>query len=234
MSVVVSKGVFDGDAEVPTWSEFCALRQRLDESEENKQALWEAVNQFKRNQGEDIYAEFRKLRDAAFTAYEHLNGPLPDGRWTAWKCIDVHGKRLDALDQRLNALPDAMREIVREAVSAELKPLIESAITNLDGLLKDNGELASKAASLSNEVERCRARVESAEKQFQCVPDTIAELRKLIDDAKANLNGVETENNHLRKEVADLREALASCRKDIDELRKPPRKYGFFQRLFFS
>ena len=224
MSVVVSKGVFDGDAEVPTWSEFCDLRQRLDESEENKQALWEAVNQFKLNQGADIYAECRALRDAAFTARNHLIGPVPDGKWTVWECIVDHGKRLDALDQRLNALPDAMREIVREAVSAELKPLIESAITNLDGLLKDNGELASKAASLSNEVERCRARVESAEKQFQCVPDTIAELRKLIDDAKANLNGVETENNHLREEVADLREALASCRKDIDELRKPPKK----------
>lgn len=233
MSVVVSKGVWDGDAEVPTWSEFCALRQRLDESEENKQALWDAVNQFKRNQGADIYAEFRELRDAAFTAYEQLNGPLPDGKWTAWKCIEDARKRIDALDQRLNALQDAMRETVREAVRAELKPLLESAITNLDGLLKDNGELASKTGSLSNEVERCRVRVESAEKQFQKVPDTIVELQKLIDDAKTNLNYAKVENNHLREEVAVLREDLASCRKDIDELRNPPKKKGFFQRLFF-
>ena len=238
----VSKGVWDGDAEVPSWSEFCALRQRLNESEDNKQALWLAVNQFKRDQGADIYAEFRALRDAAFTAYKQLNGPLPDGEWTAWKCIEVAGKRLDAVDQRLIALPDAMRETVREAVRAELKPLFESAITNLDGLLKGNGELASKTASLSNEVERCRARVESAENQFQSVPDTIAELQKLIDAAKENLNCAEAENNHLREEVVVLREALASCRKDIDALlnlhngncfsRMFSRSIDFFRKLF--
>lgn len=228
----VSKGVFDGDAEVPSWSEFCALRQRLSVSEDNKQALWNAVNQFKRNQGADIYAEFQALRDAAFTACKQLNGPLPDGEWTVWQCIEGAGKRLDALDQRLNALPDAMRETVREVISVELKPLFESVLANIDGLLKDNGELKSKTDSLSNEVERYRVRVESAEKQFRKVPDTIAELQKLIDDAKANLNCAETENSHLREEVAVLRENLASCRKDIDELRNPPKK-SFFQRLFF-
>lgn len=228
----VSKGVFDGDAEVPSWAEFRNLMQRLEKSEENKQALWNAVNQFKRNQGADIYAEFRALRDAAFTAYKQLNGPLPDGEWTAWKCIDVASKRLDALDQRLNSLPDAMRETVRAAVSVELKPLFESVVKNLEGLLKDNGELKSKTDSLSNEVEHCHARVERAEKEFQKVPDTITELHKLIDDAKANFICAKAENNHLREEVAALREALASCRKDIDELRNPPKK-SFFQRLFF-
>ena len=227
----VSKGVWDGDAEVPSWSEFCALRQRLSESEDNKQALWLAVNQLKRDQGADIYSEFRELRDAAFTAYKQLNGPLPDGEWTAWKCIEVAGKRLDALDQRLNALPDAMRETVREAVRAELKPLLESAITNLDGLLKGNGELSNKTVSLSNEVKCCRVRVESAEKQFQKVPDTIAELQKLIDEANANLNCAEAESKHLREEVTVLRADLANCRKDIDELRKPPKR-NWFGRMF--
>ena len=227
---------------IPSWSEFLALQQRLDESEENKQALWDAVNQFKRNPDADICSEFRALRDAAFTAYKQLNGPLPDDEWTAWKCIEVAGKRLDALDQRLNALPDAMREKVREAVRAELKPLFESAITNLDGLLKDNSELARKTSSLSNEVECCRVRVESAEKQFQKVPDTIAELQKLIDDAKANLNRAEAENNHLREEVAVLREDLTNCRKDIDALlnlhkgnwfsRMFSRSIDFFRKLF--
>ena len=227
----VSKGVFDGDAEVPSWSEFCELKQRLDESEDNKQALWFAVNQFKRDQGADIYSEFRALRDAAFTAYRQLNGPLPDGEWTAWKCIEIAGKRLDALDQRLNALPDAMRETVREVVRAELKPLLESAMANIDCLLKGNGELASKSSSLSNDVERCRARVENAEKQFQGVPDAIAELQKLIDDAKTNLNCAEAENNHLREEVVVLRESLANCRKDIDALVNS-RKGSCFSRMF--
>lgn len=228
MSVRVSKPGFDfSEATVPTWSEFCDLRKRLDESEDNKEALWKAVNELKRNPGADIYSEFRELRDAAFTAYRQLNGPLPEGEWTAWKCIEVAGKRLDALDQRLNALPDALRETVREAVRAELKTLMESAITNLDSILKDNGELKSKTSSLSDEVERCRVRVESAEKQFQAVPEKILELQRLLDDAKANLNFARDENNHLKTEVDALRKELETCRKDVDALLNPPKRKWF-------
>ena len=227
---------------IPSWLEFCALEQRFKESEENKQALWDAINQFKRSQNADIYSEFRALRDAAFAAYRQLNGPLPDGEWTAWKCIGVAGKRLDALDQRLNALPESMREAVREAVRAELTTLVNSVITNLDSILKDNGELKSKTDSLSDEVEHWRVRVESAEKQFQAVPDKVAELQRLIDDAKVNLNCARDENRHLKEEVTALRKELETCRKDVDVLLHPPKRKwfseirtrcsGFFRKIF--
>ena len=228
--------------EIPSWEDFCALQKRFDESENNKQALWDAINQFKRSQSADIYSEFRALRDAAFSAVRDIHGPLPNNGWHIWKCIEVAGKRLDALDQRLNALPESMREAVREAVRAELKTLIESAITNLDSILKDNGELKSKTDSLSNEVEHWRVRVESAEKQFQAVPDKVAELQRLIDDAKANLNCARDENNHLKEEVAELRKELETCRKDVDALLHPPKRKwfseirtrcsGFFRKIF--
>ena len=68
--IVSRPGLNFAPARVPSWSDFCALRQRLEASEENKQALWDAVNQFKRDQGADIYSEFRALRDAAFTAMD--------------------------------------------------------------------------------------------------------------------------------------------------------------------
>ena len=223
------------EVEVPSWAEFCQER-------DNKGHLWWVVNQLKPNPNGDgdPVAEVRKIYDD-IRDLERNVGRKNDSEQceTLWDCVrharqslGTASARLDALDKRLEALPDAMRETVREAVRAELKPLLESAVTNLDGLLKHNGELSSKTASLSNEVARCLVRVESAEKQFQKVPDTIAELQKLIDDAKANLKCAEVENSHLREEVTILRENLASCRKDIDELRNPPKKKGFFKRLF--
>ena len=146
------------------------------------------------------------------------------------------------MEQRINALPEAVRETVRVAVRAELKTLFESVKTNLDSILKDNGELKSKTDSLSNEVEHWRVRVESAEKQFQAVPDKVAELQRLIDDAKANLNCARDENNHLKEEVAELRKELETCRKDVDALLHPPKRKwfsgirtrcsGFFRKIF--
>ena len=244
MSVVVSTPLVDhfNTTTVPSWPDFLDLKQRLEKSEENKQALWDAVNQFKRSQDADIYSEFRALRDAAFSAVRDIHGPLPNNGWHIWKCIEVAGKRLDALDQRLNALPESMREAVREVVRAELKTLIESVVTNLDSILKDNGELKSKTDTLSNEVERWRVRVESAEKQFQAVPDKVAELQRLIDNVKANLNCTRDENNHLKEEVAVLRKELETCRKDVDVLLHPPKRKwfsgirtrcsGFFRKIF--
>lgn len=227
MSVKVSQGVFGGDVYVPSWAEFQDHLNAFRKENENKEALWRAVNELKLNPGEDIYSELRSLRDKAFAAYRQLNGPLPEGEWTAWKCIEVAGKRLDALEQRLNVLPDALRKAVSEAVRAELKTLIEPVITNLDSILKDNGELKGKTSSLSEEVERCRVRVESAEKQFQAVPDKIAELQRLLDDAKANLNFARDENNHLKDEVDALRKELATCRRDVDALLHPPKREWF-------
>ncbi len=242
MSVRVSQGVFGGDVYVPSWDDFQDHLNAFHKENENKEALWRAINELKLNPGEDIYSELRSLRDKAFTAYKQLNGPLPKGEWTAWKCIEVAGKRLDALDQRLNVIPDAVREAVREAVRAELTTLVNSVITNLDSILKDNGELKSKTDTLSNEVERCRVRVESAEKQFQAVPDKVAELQRLIDDAKANLNCARDENKLLKEEVTELRKELETCRKDVDVLLHPPKRKwfseirtrcsGFFRKIF--
>jgi len=242
MPVRVSQGVFGGAVDVPSWAEFQDLLNAFRKENENKEALWRAVNELKLNPGEDINSELRSLRDKAFTAYRQLNGPLPKGEWTAWKCIEVAGKRLDALDQRLNALPDALRETVRGVVRAELKTLFESVVANLDSILKDNGELKGKTSSLSHEVERCRVRVESAEKQFQAVPDKIAELQRIIDDAKADLNCARGESNHLKEEVDALRKELATCRRDVDALLHPPKREwfsgirtrcsGFFRKIF--
>ena len=84
--------------------------------------------------------------------------------------------------------------------------------------------------------------MESTVKQFQAVPDKVAELQRLIDDAKANLNCARDENNHLKEEVAELRKELETCRKDVDALLHPPKRKwfsgirtrcsGFFRKIF--
>ena len=126
--------------------------QQIGYINDNKQALWAAVNEFKRDLGADIYSEFRALRDAAFSASEQINGPRPNGEWTIWQCIEDHGRRLDGLNDRLGALPDVLRETVRETVRAELEPLLGPAVANIDAILEDNRKLREELAALRAEV----------------------------------------------------------------------------------
>jgi len=113
-----------GLVEVPTWRE---LSDQIGYINKNKQELWDVINQLKRDPSADIYSEFRALRDAAFSAKEQLNGPIPNNGWHVWKCIEVAGKRLDALEMRLGSLPEALRETVREAIRAG--GIVETAAT---------------------------------------------------------------------------------------------------------
>ena len=217
-------GIGAGEIDVPSMARF---NQCIGEINDDKLRLWNELRRINENIG-----RVHEIKDIWRAIDQLTQSPNQPAEKPYDREIRKIYEDICNLKKSHEILPDAMRDTVREAVRAELKPLLESAVTNLDGLLKHNGELSSKTASLSNEVARCLVRVESAEKQFQKVPDTIAELQKLIDDAKANLKCAEVENSHLREEVTILRENLASCRKDIDELRNPPKKKGFFKRLF--
>ncbi len=143
-----------GLADVPTWRE---LFEQIGYINQNKQELWNAVNQLKRDPAADILSEFRALRDAAFIAYRQLNGPLPEGEWTVWKCIEVAGKRRDALEMRLGILPDALRETVREAVRTELETLLGPAVANIGAILEDNQKLREEIDALRAEVENLKS-----------------------------------------------------------------------------
>ncbi len=143
-----------GPADVPTWRE---LFEQIGYINQNKQELWNVVNQLKRDQAADISTEFRALRDAAFIAYRQLNGPLPEGEWTVWKCIEVAGKRLDTLEMRLGTLPEALRETVREAIRTELEPLLGPAVANISAILEDNQKLREEIDALRAEVENLKS-----------------------------------------------------------------------------
>ena len=143
-----------GPADVPTWRE---LFEQIGYINQNKQELWNVVNQLKRDPVADIYSEFRALRDAAFSAKEQLNGPIPNDGWHVWKCIEVAGKRLDALEMRLGTLPEALRETVREVVHAELEPLIGPAVANIGAILDDNQKLRDEIGALRTEIENLKS-----------------------------------------------------------------------------
>ncbi len=143
-----------GPADVPTWRE---LFEQIGYINQNKQELWNVINQLKRDPAAGISAEFRALRDAAFTAYRQLNGPLPEGEWTVWKCIEVAGKRLDALEMRLGTLPEAVRETVREVVRAELEPLFGPAVANMGAILEENHKLREEIDALRAAVENLKS-----------------------------------------------------------------------------
>ena len=237
MSKVRSGGIWGigaGEIDVPSMARF---NQSIGEINEDKLKLWNELRRINENIGR--VHEITDLWRAIDQLTQSPNQP-------AEKPYDREVRKIYEdicnLKKRLEALPDAVRDAVREAVRAELTTLVNSVITNLDSILKDNGELKSKTDTLSNEVERCRVRVESAEKQFQAVPDKVAELQRLIDDAKANLNCARDENEHLKEEVTELRKELETCRKDVDALLHPPKRKwfsgirtrcsGFFRKIF--
>ena len=151
------------EVEVPSWVEFDSaifeLKQRLDlirqefaSSNENKQALWDAVNQLKRDPVGDIYSEFRALRDAAFSAQTQINGPQPNGEWTIWQCIGNHGERFDAIDRHFRKLPDMAKEALRDVLLSQLQPLLDPAKANIDSLLNDNSDLKNTTSALSDAI----------------------------------------------------------------------------------
>ena len=65
--------------------------------------------------------------------------------------------RLDTLETRLNSLPDALRETVREAVRAEFEPLLKPVAENIGDILEDNRKFREEIASLRAEVENLKA-----------------------------------------------------------------------------
>ena len=154
------------EVQVPSWKEFyeavARLQQQIDKIIENKQALWDSVNQFKRDPAADIYSEFRALRDAAFTAYRQLNGPLPEDEWTAWKCIGVAGERLDAIDKRLNAIQSDAAKAFRSVIDETLHPIFQYG---LDLAIRRLGEMETENKQLRSKIEEMDARLAEIEKR---------------------------------------------------------------------
>ena len=209
------------------------LSQRLDRvclefgnANENKQALWDAINQFKRDPAADICSEFRALRDAAFSARTQINGPQPDGKWTIWQCIGNHGERFDAIDKQFRELPDMVKETLRDVLLAQLQPLLDSAKANIDNLLKDNSELNNKACSLSDAIGKHGERLDTLEKQISELPDKakevllgsiLDELQPHLDSAKADIASLQTATVELRNGIDSLRTELSSCQTGLKQ-----------------
>ena len=225
------------EVEVPSWVEFDSaifeLKQRLDlirqefaSSNENKQALWDAVNQLKRDPAGDIYSEFRALRDAAFSAQTQINGPQPNGEWTIWQYIGNHGERLDAIDKKFRELPDMVKETLRDGLLSQLQPLLDSAKANIDSLLNDNSNLKNTTSALSDAMRKHGEHLDTLEKQMRELPDKarevllgsiLAELQPRLDSANADIASLRNADDEREKAIDSLRTEISSCQANLKQ-----------------
>lgn len=161
---------FQGIADVPTNEE---MFQQIGYINQNKQEIWNAINQLKRNPAADISSECRALREAAFSAQKQLNGPLPDDGWHVWKCIDVGGKRLDALEKgldvlgkRLDAIQSDAARAFRGALDETLRPIfqygLDQAIRRLVQLEDENRALHAEIREMETKLSRLETRILTA------------------------------------------------------------------------
>lgn len=148
------------EVKVPTWADFQAAMAKISaaikEINQNKQELWAAVNQFKRDPKADIHLEFRALRDAAFAAREQINGPRDNGEWTIWQCIGDHKARLDAIQ---SDAAKAFRAAIDETLDPLLKNGLEQAIQKVLAVENENKELKGELVALRAEIEELKNRI---------------------------------------------------------------------------
>ena len=167
------------EVSVPSWGEFNAaiagLRQKIDSVNDNKQAIWDILDQFKEapphGTNTDFQREVRKIYEDIRELERNVWRKNPgEDRYTLWECIKAledhvwhEGPNRTTLWQsvgraheRLNSLPDALRDAVREAIRAELEPLLDPAAANIGALLEDNRKLREELASLRAEVDKLK------------------------------------------------------------------------------
>jgi prefoldin subunit 5 len=154
------------EVQVPSWKEFdeaiARLWQEIGYVNENKQALWDAVNQFKRDPAADIHSEFRALRDAAFSSKAQLNGPLPNDGWHVWKCLDVAAEERKAIAKRLDSIHSDAAKAFRSVIDETLHPILQHG---LDSAIRRLGELETENKRLQSTIEEMNAKITEIEKR---------------------------------------------------------------------
>ena len=161
-------GLFGGvEVEVPSWKEFdeavARLWQEIGYVNKNKQELWDAVNQLKRDPAADIHSEFRALRDAAFSSKQQLNGPLPNDGWHVWKCIEVAAEERKAIAKRLDSIQSDASKAFRSVIDETLHPIfqygLEQAIQKVMAVEEENKTLKEELTALRKEIDELKAKI---------------------------------------------------------------------------
>ena len=174
-----------GIADVPTWQE---LFQQIGYINDNKQAIWDILDQLKDNPphgtNTDYQREVRRIYESIRDLERNVWRKDPgEDRWTLWDSIhelerniwrkeegedrstlwDHIGKeeeRLEALEQRMDAIPATTTDALRSAMDELLRPLFQSSLGNalakLDSLEEENRRLHSDLESLREEVQSIR------------------------------------------------------------------------------
>ena len=161
------------EVEVPSWRDFKAAKTEFEAAiarlwkevgyvNENKQAIWDAINKFKRDPAADIHSEFQALRDAAFSSKEQLNGPLPNDGWHVWKCLEVAAEERKAIAKRLDSIQSDAAKAFRTVIEETLHPVfqygLEQSIREVMAVKEENKTLKEELASLRTEIAELKQR----------------------------------------------------------------------------
>ena len=152
------------EVKVPSWKEFdeaiARLWQEIGYVNDNKQAIWDILDQLKEAPPRGTNTEYQREVRKIYEDIRELERNVwreEGGRTPLWNFVGGLRERLDALESRLGTLPDALSETVREAVRAELEPLLKPAAENIGAILEDNRKLREEIASLRAEVDNLKA-----------------------------------------------------------------------------
>lgn len=140
------------EVKVPSWKEFDEAKSFV---WQETQKIWRAVDQLTEHPNQEASSEYDKEIRKVFADIRELERNVwreEGGRTPLWNFVGGLRERLDALESRLGTLPDALSETVREAVRAELEPLLKPAAENIGAILEDNRKLREELAALRAEV----------------------------------------------------------------------------------
>ncbi len=161
------------EGKVPSWNDFMGARKEFEAAiaqvwekikyiDDNKQAIWDILDQLKEapphgtntNYQREVRKIYEDIRELERNVWREEGGRTP-----LWNFAGGLRARIDALESRLGTLPDVLRATVREAIHAELDPLLGSAAANIGAVLEDNRKLKEEIAALRAEVEALKTRL---------------------------------------------------------------------------
>ena len=144
------------EVKVPSWKEF---EEAKTFAWQETQRIWRAVDQLTANPNQKpedaIDHEIRKVYDAILELERNV-WREEEGRTTLWSFTGGLRARIEPLEKRLGDLPDALRGTVRDAIRAELEPLLGPAAANIGAILEDNRKLREELAALRADVDKLK------------------------------------------------------------------------------
>lgn len=177
-----------------------------------------------------IQGELQPLLDSAKANIDSLlndNCDLKDKISSLSDTLGKHGDCLETLEKQIRDLPDKAREVLLGSILAKLQPRIDELRNGIDSL---HTELSSCQTNLKQGLASAQEGIDNLKMENDS-------LRAELSTCQANLKQEVAFSNEakakLETEIYSLRAELSTCQANLDAHLNPPKKQGFFKRLYF-